>query len=68
MGMPAGVVPIRNIKESEEYYNTRFNDMPARKLKDMVEDIKGLPVGVQNEIIIILISIYITFRINSNRM
>ena len=47
MGMPAGVVPIRNIKESEEYYNTRFNDMPARKLKDMVEDIKGLPVGVQ---------------------
>jgi len=47
MGMPAGVVPIRNIKANEEYYHTRFQDMPARKLKDMVQDIKGLPVGVQ---------------------
>ena len=47
MGMPAGVVPIRNIKENEEYYSTRFQDMAARKLKSMMKDIKGLPVGVQ---------------------
>lgn len=47
MGMPSGVVPIRKIKDSEEYYNTRFNDMAARKLRSTLKGIKGLPVGVQ---------------------
>lgn len=47
MGMPSGVVPIRNIRKDEQYYNTRFNDMVARKLKNVVEGIKGLPVGIQ---------------------
>ena len=47
MGMPAGVVPIRNIKANEEYYTTKYQDMAARKLKSMMKEIKGLPVGVQ---------------------
>ena len=47
MGMPAGVVPIRKIREDEEYYSSRFKDMAARKLRNLVDGIKGLPVGVQ---------------------
>jgi len=47
MGMPAGVVPIRKIREDEQYYSTRFKDMAAKKLKSLVDGIKGLPVGVQ---------------------
>lgn len=47
MGMPAGVVPIRNIREDEEYYTTKYRDMAARKLKSIVNGTKGLPVGVQ---------------------
>ena len=47
MGMPAGVVPIRKVRIDEEYYSTRFKDMAARKLQNLVDGIKGLPVGVQ---------------------
>lgn len=47
MGMPAGVVPIRKIRENEECYFTKYKDMAARKLKSICKGTKGLPVGIQ---------------------
>jgi len=47
VGMPAGVVPIRTIKQDEEVYTTKYSDMASRILKKTARCTKGLPVGVQ---------------------
>jgi Asp-tRNA(Asn)/Glu-tRNA(Gln) amidotransferase A subunit family amidase len=47
MGMPSGVVPIRNVRTGEEFYETKYNDLAARKIRKVVKETKGLPLTVQ---------------------
>ena len=44
---PTGALPITRVKEDEQYYETKFNDVPALSLEKNMKDSEGLPVGIQ---------------------
>jgi fatty acid amide hydrolase len=44
---PVGVVPITKVREDEQDYPSKFNDVFSKSLKEIMKNSAGLPVGVQ---------------------
>ena len=47
MNFPSGVVPITIVKENEQYYEDKWNDMFTKECQKALKESKGLPIGVQ---------------------
>ena len=47
LNFAAGVIPITLVRKDEQYYNTKFNDKIAKRMKFVMEGSEGLPVGIQ---------------------
>jgi Asp-tRNA(Asn)/Glu-tRNA(Gln) amidotransferase A subunit family amidase len=46
LNMPAGALPVTLVREDEEHYESTYNDILTRALRQNVEGSAGLPVGV----------------------
>jgi fatty acid amide hydrolase len=47
LNMPAGVCTVTKIREDEQVYESRHDDYITNKLKEVMKDSKGLPMGIQ---------------------
>lgn len=47
MSFPAGVVPVRTVKNGEDYYNSTSTDRSVKVAKEIMNGSIGLPVGIQ---------------------
>lgn len=47
LDMVVGAMPVTRVLPTEENYNTIYDDICAKKLKENAKDSQGLPVGVQ---------------------
>ena len=47
LNFPVGVVPITKVKKTEEYYESKYNDVFTKAFKEVMKGSEGLPIGVQ---------------------
>lgn len=47
LNFPSGVVPVTRVREDEQDFEDKFNDGWTKLIKDICDQSKGLPIGVQ---------------------
>lgn len=47
LDMPVGSLPITCVRQDEQNYNSKYNDIITKELKNVAKNSQGLPVGVQ---------------------
>jgi len=46
MDLPAGVIPTTVVREDEQVFEDKWNDRYTEKMRNVMKNSKGLPVGV----------------------